>query len=252
MLLVSDSGRFISIQPLIESSYFVLASAFNSNTSSVQWYFDSAHIPTVLGRATSNSYICCPPKILEILYAASQLSNVSVEDEDSTAQVASAGSELLKQAQSVDVPSWAAESIGVSDIRDKALESRINAGFAHQLAACLYIVQAIEPVGDLFGNQYAIDLDSAMIDRLSKIPPEDPNFKATTWPTFIVGAGTRDPERRAWVMERLQALVRCCPWGFLHTAMETLQVIWRLEGPECGERSWVHTLKDPRLNFLMV
>ena len=188
---------------------------------------------------------------MEILYAAAQLSNVDTGDEESASQVAAAGMELLRRAENIDVRAWAADALSLPYLRQIPLESRINAGLAHRLAASLYIVQAIEPVRKIFGQVGTDALDQALFEQLSKIPPEDPNFKATTWPTFISGAGAKDTQRRVWVMERLQKHLGTCPWGFIFTAMETLQIVWRLDSPG-RDRTWVQTLKDPRLNFLMV
>lgn len=195
--------------------------------------------------------MCCPPQVLETLYAAAQLSNVKVEDDDSCNQVAAAGLELLKKAQDIDIRAWAIDALNVSYLQQIPLASRMNAGSAHRLAACLYIVQAIEPVNDIIDSQVVNDFNEALYDQLERIPPDDPNFKATSWPTFIVGAGATDPDRRTWVMNRLQKLVKVCPWGFFYTAMETLQDIWSVHCPN-ELKTWVQTLKDPRLNFLMV
>lgn len=205
-----------------------------------------------MGRATANSYVCSAPEILEILYAASQLSNVEIIDENCTAEVAAEGLELLGRAQNFDIRAWAIDALSVSYLRDIPLGSRINVGTAHRLAACVYIVQAIPPVGDFVGNEAIISMNRDLREQLKKIPPEDPNFKATSWTTFIAGAGATDPEDRQWAMDRLQKLVSCCPWGFFYTAMETLQVLWRLDASETEGRSWVQTLKDPELNFLIV
>lgn len=195
--------------------------------------------------------MCCPPRVLETLYAAAQLSNVRADDEESSAQVASAGLELLQKAQEIDIRAWAIDALNVSYLSGIPLASRMNAGSAHRLAASLYIVQAVEPVSNIIDPQIVHDLNKALYDQLERIPPDDPNFKATSWPTFIVGAGATDPERRVWIMDRLQKLVKACPWGFFYTAMETLQVIWSVHCPN-ELRTWVQTLKDPRLSFLMV
>lgn len=205
----------------------------------------------ILERATANSYMCCPPPVLETLYAAAQLSNVKVEDDDSCKQVAAAGLDLLKKAQDIDIRAWAIDALNIPYLQGIPLASRMNAGSANRLAACLYIVQAIEPVSDIIESQVVDELNEALYHQLEQIPLDDPNFKATSWPTFIVGAGTTDPERRTWVMDRLQKLVKVCPWGFFYTAMETLQVIWSVHCPN-ELKTWVQTLKDPRLNFLMV
>lgn len=195
--------------------------------------------------------MCCPPQVLETLYAAAQLSNVKVEDDDSRHQVAAAGLELLKKAQDIDIRAWAIDALNISYLQGIPLTSRVNAGSAHRLAACLYIVQAIEPVTEIVDSQTIHDFNEALFEQLERIPPDDPNFKATSWPTFIVGAAATDAERRTWTMDRLQKLVAICPWGFFYTAMETLQVIWSAHCPQ-ELKTWVQTLKDPRLNFLMV
>lgn len=202
-------------------------------------------------RATANSYLCCPPEILEILYSASQLSNVKTEDDATADEVAIAGAELLRQAQMFDIVAWAYDIHNIPYFHEIPVESRIHAGSAHRLAACLYILQAIPCVSTIVGDGVGETLSHDIFEHLSSIPDEDPNFKATTWPTFIAGAEATDPARRVWVMHRLQRLVVCCPWGFLFTAMETLQVLWGL-GDERGDKSWVQTLKDPDLNFLIV
>lgn len=233
-------------------SYFVLASAFMAATSTIQSYFESDRIPTVLQRVTDNSYICCPPRIMEILYSATQLSNVRADDEESKRQVAMAGAELLHQAQSFDMLAWAAAALNTPHLRDVPLQSRVNVGTAHQLAACLYIVQAIPELDHIVGPNAAEDLHSSMFKVLAKVPPEDPNFKSTTWPTFVFAAGATEPEKRAMAMDRLLKLVQCCPWGFIYTAMETLQVLWHLDQGRKGGKTWIQTLKDPELNFLIV
>ncbi|KAF4124399.1 GAL4 [Geosmithia morbida] len=232
--------------------YFVMASAFTPATSTVQCYFESSQIPLIIERATINSYLCAPPEILAIIYAAAQLSNVKTTDEEMASQVAAEGLELLSRTDAVDVASWASNVLNVPYLRDKPLSSRINAGLAHRLAASLYIVQAIQPVRDVVGSSMADDLSEALYQQLCSIPADDPNFKSTSWPIFIYGGGAKSAERRAWVMDRLDKQVRLVPWGFFYTAMETLQIIWKLDAPEDDKRSWVDTLKDPSLNFLMV
>jgi hypothetical protein len=233
-------------------TYFVMASAFTPPTSTVQSYFESSQIPVMLGRATANSYLCCPPQVLEILYAAAQLSNVIVQDEENVQQVGAAGMDLLHQAQVLDIPAWAIDALNIPYLKDIPLESRIKVGTSHRLAACLYIIQAIEPVHDMVEPGLAAELSQELLDLLATVPPKDPNFKATSWPSFIAGAGAKDTESRIMIMDRLQTFVRLVPWGFLYTAMEALQGIWRLDGSGTTEKSWIQTLKDPKMNFLIV
>lgn len=217
-----------------------------------QSYFQPSQIPSILQRAAANSYLCCPPEILTILHSASQLSNVS-PDVASEEDVRAAGLVLIQEAQAFDINGWAHDVRNMSYLQNAPIQSRIHAGSAHRLAACLYILQAIPSMSQLNDHgQVAEALSRDIFKHLSSIPDNDPNFKATTWPTFIAGAEAGGRARREWVMDRLQRLVRSCPWGFIYTAMETLQVIWDLDNKGQGTKSWVQTLKDPQMNFLMV
>lgn len=209
-------------------------------------------MPNILERATANSFQCCPPQVLEIIYAAAQLSNVEIEGPDCINEVATEGMDLLRQAQAVDVQAWAMEALSVPYLQHISLSSRVNAGSSHRIAACLYIVQAIEPVYDIVGPELALEFDQQLFEQLARIPEEDSNFKATSWPTFIAGASAKTCERRVWVMERFKKLLSTSPWGFLYTAMETLPALWRLDNSGKEGRTWVQTLKGPELNFLMV
>ncbi|KAK2012160.1 hypothetical protein LZ32DRAFT_315805 [Colletotrichum eremochloae] len=235
--------------------YYILASAFNVSTPVAKSYYQSAQVSSVLGKAAANSYLCCPPDILQILLAASQLANRSMEDPDSAADVAHGAAQILQQALSFDVHDWAYEPRTISYFRHIPVESRIHAGSAHRLAACLYILHAL-PSASILVPVDREELDSQMLYHLSCIHDEDPNFKATCLPTFIAGAGTSDPERRRWILDRLKRLMIATPWGFIMTAMDTLQTIWNLEesvDPDTQtERTWVQKLKASNLNFLIV
>ncbi|XWW93736.1 hypothetical protein V2A60_001672 [Cordyceps javanica] len=230
--------------------YFILGSAFMPIKFQTKSYFEASQMPSILDRAAANSYLCCPPAILQILHGASQLSNMPA-DTVSSAEVEAAGLALLHQARSFDILAWANDARIVSYLDGIPIESRIHAGSAHRLAACLYILQAVPAVGAAVGPEFAQDLSREIYEHLASVPDDDPNFKATTWPTFIFGAEATDEKQRKWVMDRLQRLVVNCPWGFLYTAMETLPVIWSLD-KEKASRGWIQTLKDPDMNFLLV
>ncbi|KAM0275919.1 hypothetical protein ACHAQH_007261 [Verticillium albo-atrum] len=232
--------------------YYILASAFmpNSPETSDASYFQSAQISSILQRATANSYLCCPPEILEILLAAAQLSNANTDDEASSALVTEAGIQLLTRAQSFDIRAWANDILTVTYLANIPIESRIHAGSAHAMAACLYLLQAIPVVRHYLPANTQELFEQELMHHLSSIPDDDPNFKATTFPTFIAGAETRDPLKQAWVMDRLQRLLRNTPWGFIYTAMEALPQIWSLA--DDNSLGWVQTLKDPKMNFLIV
>lgn len=213
--------------------------------------FESSQIPFVLGKTVANSYLCCPPELMEILHTASQLSNDIIDDQPSE-EITMAAMELINRAQAYDIYGWARDTAKALALPNYVMQSRMHAGSTHRLAACIYILQAIPSVGERMGPEFAAFLTDDLLAHLNMIPVEDPNFKATTWPTFIIGAETRDPERQKLIMERLRVMTTVCPWGFIHTAMDTLQVIWNLAAEERGSKSWVQTLKDPEMNFLIV
>ncbi|RYP72501.1 hypothetical protein DL771_004141 [Monosporascus sp. 5C6A] len=104
------------------------------------------------------------------------------------------------------------------------------------------------------------DYAATTLKLLSFVPAASPLFKYTTWPVFMTGVETALPERRAWVMERMQAMLDLCPWGMLTAAMETLTEIWRLrdaataasEGGDCvvsGDPP--DTGQSPKMNWLL-
>jgi hypothetical protein len=233
------------------SSYFILASAFMPTRYATSLNFESSQIPFVLGKTVANSYLCCPPELMEILHTASQLSNHAIDNEPSE-EITLAAIELIDRAQAYDIYAWARDTAKVLSLSNEVMQSRMHAGSTHRLAACIYILQAVPSVGERLGPEFAAFLTDDLLAHLNMIPVEDPNFKATTWPTFIIGAETRNPERQKLIMERLRVMTKVCPWGFIHTAMDTLQVIWNLAAEERGSKSWVQTLKDPEMNFLIV
>ncbi|RYP57712.1 hypothetical protein DL769_009326 [Monosporascus sp. CRB-8-3] len=103
------------------------------------------------------------------------------------------------------------------------------------------------------------DYAATTLKLLSFVPAASPLFKYTTWPVFMTGVETALPERRAWVMGRMQAMLDLCPWGMLTAAMETLTEIWQLrdsataasEGGDCvvaGDAP--DTEQSPKMNWL--
>ncbi|KAL2759331.1 hypothetical protein ACRALDRAFT_1060596 [Sodiomyces alcalophilus JCM 7366] len=270
---LEGAGRIMTFLSLSDSSsnplrdyilsdciiYYILASAFMPTAPAQFSCFQSAQITSILGRTAENNYLCCPPDVLQILLDAARLSNLPTTDNDHddtfTADAAAqAALRLMERAQSLDLDAWAKDIRSIPYLQDVPIESRLHAGSAHRLASCLYILQAVPSVGRFLPPDAAETLERDIMLHLSSIPEGDPNFKAITWPTFIAGAEARDPDRQAWVMDRLQRLVLNCPWGFIYTAMDALQVIWDMQKGQEGEpsRSWVHMLKDPDMNFLIV
>lgn len=216
-----------------------------------QTYFHSRQAQAVLEKA-ANSYFCCPPELLEILLLASQLNNLEGEDSMPDDMVTSAAAALFQRAHMVDVLAWARKVRDIPSLSNSSVGSRFRAGSVHRIATCLYTVQAVPSLEAWLGDGVVEALIDNFYHSLDSIPPEDPNFKATAWPTFIFGSMAKTPEKQTWVVNRLKALADECPWGFLYTAMDTLQLLWGLEAEGKLTKGWLQTLRDPELNFLIV
>lgn len=209
-------------------------------------YLQSSRAVAILEK-TENSYFCCPPDLLDILLLTSQVANPCPERVSSGSIVRDTGAALLKRAQNVDIFSWAWR------IHDPdAIASRVLAASAHQLSTCLYVLQSLLPIDDDAGDTYFQELVSSLYKVLSQIPDKDSNFKATVWPTFILGTIAQTVERQAWVMDRLRRLAIAFPWGFVYTAIDTLQVLWGLEEYKRSSKSWIQVLRDLKISFLIV
>ncbi|KAF7559640.1 hypothetical protein G7046_g4524 [Stylonectria norvegica] len=198
----------------------------------------------VMKRAEVTSYLSCPPEILQIILLASQLSHETPWT-DSTLSAADEALALIDQALAFDIPAWASHLQAHAVIMD--LESRIHLASAHRSAACLYILQALP----LIRVVRPVDTDflvSDILSHLTGIGEDDPYFKATSWPTFIAGAETHDPEKRTWSLRRLLAIWEICPWGYLFTAIEMLKATWKLQdgGGSGIDGSGVNWLRDLR------
>jgi hypothetical protein len=129
-----------------------------------------------------------------------------------------------------DIPAWRTKLQAVSPApADHA--SRSHVASAHRSATCLYILQALpatrshSPVG-------RDELVSDIVSHLSHIDERNPHFKATAWPAFVAGAETQDDNTRQWLMRRLLAAWEVCPWGYIFTAVDMLQRMWRVQGSE--------------------
>ncbi|CAM1509496.1 Fc.00g032350.m01.CDS01 [Cosmosporella sp. VM-42] len=232
--------------------YYVLSSAFKPSVPSNKSYFHSAEVSAILARTSVNQYLCCPPEILQILLEATEISN-HADGTDSAAQIAEAGAKLVERALAVDVHVWACAIRNIPCFSSIPVESRIHVGSAHRLTACLFILQAI-PMASLLVSTTVDELCEEIHHHLTFIPPEDPNFKATPWQTFVLCASVTDPVIRKWALDRFKWIVERCPWGFLRTAYDTLQTLWKSDESDVhtADRMWVHKLRDSGQNFVIV
>lgn len=226
--------------------YSILSLTFNASRGGLSAFLDSYQALPILER-TANSYLCCPPELLNILLAASKLPDTMSGEAISDGVVEGTGAAFLEQARNVDLVSWANKLHEQDTIR-----SRFLAGSAHQLAALLYVLQVVPSLESWIADGVVHTLLDGLHETLSHMPDEDPNFKATAWPSFVLGATTQSLERQSWVMDRLKRMTIVFPWGFVYSAIDTLKVLWGLGQQERRSKSWVRTLRDLDVNFLIV
>ncbi|KAM5346390.1 hypothetical protein ACJ41O_009395 [Fusarium nematophilum] len=231
--------------------YYILESTFRPTASEPHSYFQSCQALQVLTR-TTNSYYCCPPELLEIMLIASKLSDTKHEDVVSADMVTAAGAALLDRTQNFDVLPWARQVNNIPVTEQDPVLSRFRVASAHRLATCLYILHAIPSMQAWVGEELADTLLDELQEVLSTIPDDDTNLKATTWITFVFGACSRTPEKKAWVTVQIKKLMLESPWGFLYAARDALQMLWAAEAEGRPMGSWVQTLRDLHLDFLIV
>ncbi|KAH6968945.1 fungal-specific transcription factor domain-containing protein [Fusarium avenaceum] len=230
--------------------YCTLSLSFNPSTPGTQAAsFAPSQVKTTLSR-TNNSFFCCPPEVLDILRETAQLLHAESQGSISNHEALLEITNLLDRAQSLDVLKWAKDRM--TDSNEAALWSSCRTGSAHRLATCLYIIQSSPALRARMPDQVCKGLIKDLYKTLLPLPDEDPNFKATGWPTFIYGTTATTPESRAWVMDRLKMVAAICPWGFLYSAIDTLQILWKNDTDGQGYMDWVQKLKDLNVDFLMV
>lgn len=200
-------------------------------------------------RVEVNSYLSCPPEILGIILSASQLS-YERPSTDSDLSAADDALALINEALAFDIPAWADQLRQTPNVSD--IESRIHVASAHRSAVCLYILQALPLVRAVrpVDSNFLVD---DILSHLAQINDDDPYFKATSWPTFIAGAETRDAEKRAWTMSRMFAIWKICSWGYIFTAIEMLKATWQMQDSGTGSGvNWLQDLKDKGFGYLIV
>jgi hypothetical protein len=100
-------------------------------------------------------------------------------------------------------------------------------------------------------------LVSDILSHLAAMKEQDPYFKATSWPTFIAGAETRDEQKRMWCLKRILSIWDIAPWGYIFTAIEMLKATWALQDargwdPKGGSGDWLQDLRGLGFDNLIV
>ncbi|KAF4944548.1 hypothetical protein FSARC_14643 [Fusarium sarcochroum] len=244
------SSRMLRDRVITDSFiYNILGSTLTSGGLAARVARQAFQFLPVMKRVELTSYLSCPPEILNIILSASELSH-EVPWTDQSLGAADKAIALIDEALAVDIPAWADYLRQHNLIQD--LDSRVHLAAAHRSAACLYILQALPLVRSMRSVDTNMLLDDTL-SHLAAIDENDPYFKASSWPTFIAGAETRDPEKRTWTLSRLLSIWQICPWGYLFTAIEMLKATWAMQDTRGSENvNWLHDLRGMGFENLIV
>ena len=192
-------------------------------------------------RVAANSYLSCPPEILKTILVASQISYETPSCTDWSLPAADEALDLIDQALSFDINTWASNLQNLPNITD--IESRVHIASAHRSAACLYILQALPVIRSVrcVDAEFLVD---DILNHLAAVGDDDPFFKATSWPVFIAGAETRNAEKRTWTLKRLLGIWDRFRWGYVFTAIEMLKATWQLQDAARSGGNGVNWLRD--------
>ncbi|KAK5065400.1 hypothetical protein LTR84_001238 [Exophiala bonariae] len=209
--------------------YYVLGSAFSSPKPPPGDENQHLKLIEMLERGELNSYLSCPANFLQAILLASHFTrpvdDLSLDDpKDAQQYRLQHGLELMERVNSFDLNAWAAGVQGLALQND--YRSRLHVASAHRSAICLYINRVVSG-GALLDGSSVKTLVADIIDHLSLIRPGNHLLKSTSWPTFIAGIETKDPKQQRWAVDHLSALWGMLPWGYLHTAMEMLGMMWQ-------------------------
>ncbi|RDW63302.1 hypothetical protein BP6252_10847 [Coleophoma cylindrospora] len=239
--------------------YDVLSSTLARPETSGPPQCSSMMIRSSLQYAEVNNYLSFPAVLLERVLVTAQLSQ-AVQDtfpaksitSDQEQQIVS----LLDAAQSFDAREWASTLQSISPHGD--LESRIHVASAHKAAVCIYIsrvLRLLSPIAEVPDDLELLVSD--IVHHLSFVTSSSELFKATSWPTFVAGADTRDLEQQAWAMARLRELWAClpCTMGYVRSAMEILGAIWHKRDSAMGgithTGDWIQDLQVLEIDLMI-
>ncbi|KAK7424545.1 hypothetical protein QQZ08_008554 [Neonectria magnoliae] len=261
---LDGAGRIMSLLPVssVDESlrnylmsdcfvYYILESTFRPSATDSRSFFHSCQGLPIFEK-TANSYYCCPPELLDILLTAARLSSTVTDEVVSPDMVITAGATLFTRAQNIDVIAWAQEVETLPSEYSDPVLSRFRVASAHRLGTCLYILHAIPSLDEVFGEEMADSLLEELHRTLISIPEDDANFKATAWTTFIFGASVKTIEMKEWIIDRIKRLMLESPWGFLYAARDALHMLWGLQAEGKRNKSWVQSLRELDLDFLVV
>ncbi|KAI1442811.1 fungal-specific transcription factor domain-containing protein [Annulohypoxylon stygium] len=256
-----SSSQTLCVRDYIASdsmAYYIWSSALDSLVSSKSEaalnysasYEDEIDILPILFRTEANSYHSCPSRLLYAVFRVSQLARDIKSNDTSmlTEKQVRSCLELLKEVQAFDTDGWAEEigrkiaaEMGYLDEIELAYRRRIGATF--RAAVCLYVLlvapdlpgqvnrhPSLSELGEevLSTLLNTAELSNTILYHLSFIPTDSPLFKSATWPVFLTGIETANPDHRKWVLDRFREYRVICPWGMITSTMETLVEMWQM------------------------
>ncbi|PHH49451.1 Acriflavine sensitivity control protein acr-2 [Ceratocystis fimbriata CBS 114723] len=232
--------------------YHILGSTLMSTARCVNVGSHIMELLPVLSRTQSDSYLCCPPFMLEIIPAASELANNMHSREES--ETIAEATRLIDKAQNYDLRQWVASLSNVAMFNDAASRERVAA--SHRAAICLYVIRAVPMVRDAITVR-AEDLVAEIFANMAEVGKDDVHFKGAVWALFMAGAESRDEERRRWILNRLMDIWSIVPWGYILTAIDMLHKTWRFHDDELvsqtgQELNWLHAMWSEDLECFVV
>ena len=193
-----------------------------------------------------NSCLSCPPLLLQVIRDVSRCSRPPNLEDFSVKE----NYRLLSIVDAFSPYHWASSLQLVSSSFD--LEMRAHIGCAYKAAVKIYILRATVLANLAVATSKSLeDLVSEIVLHLICIPPNDPSFKATCWPSFIAGAETNNPDQRAWISTRFETALQTLPWGYLSSAVDLLHRVWAHKSQNEVGTDWLINLKLSENDWLI-
>ncbi|KAK0823424.1 hypothetical protein LTR73_008516 [Friedmanniomyces endolithicus] len=186
----------------------------------------------LLEDAEGNHCSSFPSSLLQVLQAGARLSRPSSASGSITSsdrEAAAICSELISTTEAFDPQAWASNLHLRSDVENDP-NHRTHIASAHRAAVLIYLTRLMLSYRQQdITAQLCYDLESLVtrvIVHVSAIPPSNPLFAATTWPSFIAGAETRVLTNRGWAKQQLGEVWNVQPWGSVKGAARLLEELW--------------------------
>lgn len=112
-------------------------------------------------------------------------------------------------------------------------------------------MEALPAASDISGMHGIEHLASEICAHVALITIDDDLVKSTCWPLFVAAATTTDPGRWMWVLARLNELWEQMPCGYVKSAIEILEAIWKRRAQPGTIVNWVQELKVLGVDWLI-